>query len=166
MPREITRCAPTPALPGPARPPQATSSGLEGVIACDTALSRVEGTRGRLTIAGRSVEALAGAAPFERVASDLWHLALGASPAETDTVPVVRRALGEARLRAFSRLGSLGAALDRDDAMAALRAAVAGLDARAPGTERSTAASAPPWTPISSPWRITDSTHRPLRPAS
>ena len=48
------------------------SNGLENVIAADTALSRVDGERGRLIIRGRLVEDLAGAVPFEGTCRLLW----------------------------------------------------------------------------------------------
>jgi citrate synthase len=43
----------------------ASSSGLEGVVAADTAISDVDGERGRLIIAGKDVEVLAQHATFE-----------------------------------------------------------------------------------------------------
>ncbi len=148
MPEATPADACSPSIAGPRSdasdagdaPKPERSTGLEGVVACDTALSRVEGTLGRLTVAGRLIEELVGTIGFERVVSDLWHLALGAEGRAADGTEEVRLALGEARVRAFARLSDLRAALDRDDAMSALRAAVAQLDARAPRTTRSIAA--------------------------
>ncbi len=50
--------------------------GLEGVVAAQTRLSRVDGAAGELVIAGYPVEALAGQASFEEVAYLLWQGAL------------------------------------------------------------------------------------------
>ena len=43
------------------------ASGLEGVVVADTALSEVDGERGRLVIAGHDVEAIAGQRSFEEL---------------------------------------------------------------------------------------------------
>jgi citrate synthase len=91
--------------------------GLENVIAAETALSDVDGARGRLVIAGDDVETLAMTSTFEDVAARLWTAA-GLPPAA---------GLGAARARAFARLPGLGDALDAKDGMDALRAAVAHL---------------------------------------
>ena len=48
-------------------------AGLEGVVAVETRLSRVEGEAGELTIAGFPVEELAGRASFEEVVYLLWN---------------------------------------------------------------------------------------------
>ena len=87
--------------------------GLEGVLVARTRLSRVDGEAGELVIAGCRVEDLAGALPFEAVCARLWGK------------PAVD--LGPMRVRAFSRLASLGGALDVPESMDALRAAVAHL---------------------------------------
>ncbi len=92
-----------------------SASGLEDVVAAVTRLSDVDGERGRLVIAGRPVEELAGTVPFEEVAGML----LGR--------PVSARALGDAREAAFEQLADLGDALTLPDAMDALRAATAHL---------------------------------------
>ena len=97
----------------------AAASGLEGVVVAETRLSEVDGEQGRLVIAGRDVEALAGAATFEEAAALLWRLEPGAA----------RRAIAEGRALAFERIGQLGDALDRADGMDALRAATAHLAA-------------------------------------
>ncbi|MCB9563340.1 MAG: citrate synthase [Kofleriaceae bacterium] len=70
----------------------ATAAGLEGVIAADTALSDVDGARGRLIIAGRDVETLAATAGFEDGLAALWRAA-GLPAAD------VGAALGAARSR-------------------------------------------------------------------
>jgi citrate synthase len=48
-------------------------SGLEGVVAATTRLSRVDGQEGRLTLAGYAVEEIAPRARFEEMAHLLWH---------------------------------------------------------------------------------------------
>ena len=50
--------------------------GLQGVVAAETRLSKVDGERGELTIAGLPVEELAPRARFEEVVYLLWHDAL------------------------------------------------------------------------------------------
>jgi len=99
------------------------SSGLEDVIAATTRLSDVDGEQGRLVLAGKPVEDLAGRATFEEVVHLLFHGRLP-SPAER---AAVQDALGEARDAAFDRLADLGDALALPDAMDALRAAVSHL---------------------------------------
>jgi citrate synthase len=91
----------------------ATASGLEGVVVADTELSDVDGAAGRLVIAGRDVESLAGAATFEDVFSRLVYAGKRAV------------SLGEARRRAWQLLPSLGDALRASDGMDALRASIA-----------------------------------------
>lgn len=93
------------------------ASGLEGIVVADTALSDVDGERGRLIIAGADVEDLAGRAPFEEVVGRLWR-----RPADE-----IAARLGEGRRRAFERLARLGDALAAEDGMDALRGAVAQL---------------------------------------
>ncbi|MDP3155576.1 MAG: citrate synthase [Archangium sp.] len=92
---------------------EAKASGLEGVVAAQTALSHVDGERGELIIAGAQVEKLAGSQRFEQVCATLWR------------VPEVD--LGPARVWAAGRLSSLGQALEHANGMDALRAAVAQL---------------------------------------
>ncbi len=87
-----------------------TASGLEGVVAAQTALSHVDGEKGELIIAGSRLEAFAGKVPFEQACARLWN------------EPKVE--LGEARAWAAKLLPKLGAAFDRDDGMDALRAAI------------------------------------------
>src|SRR5690349_21379178 len=92
--------------------------GLENVIAAETALSDVDGERGRLVIAGHDVEELAPRASFEEVAQLLWSTAGLTPPGD------LRAALGAARATAFERLPRLGDALATADGMDALRGAV------------------------------------------
>jgi citrate synthase len=104
-------------------------SGLEGVAVAETALSHVDGARGRLIIAGHDVEELAVTARFEDVAAALW-----ARDDSGPTAAEIAAALGAGRVAAFARLPSLGDALEAPDAMDALRAAVAHLsEQREPG---------------------------------
>jgi len=100
--------------------PEIYAPGLEGILAAETALSDVDGAKGRLIIAGHDVEQLAPRASFEEVASMLWR-AGGLHGAPSD----LRGALGAARATASARLPELSAA----DGMDALRAAVAQLTA-------------------------------------
>jgi citrate synthase len=93
-----------------------SASGLEDVVAAVTRLSDVDGEHGRLVIAGKRVEELAGEATFEEAAGRL----LGR--------PLSSRDLGEAREAAFEQIAALGDALDLPDAMDALRAATAHLE--------------------------------------
>jgi citrate synthase len=87
--------------------------GLEGIVVAETALSHVDGERGELIIAGTRVDELSGTRRHEEVCATLWNVA------QVD--------LGPARVEAFARLASLGAALELTDGMDALRAAVAQL---------------------------------------
>lgn len=98
-------------------------NGLEGVVVADTALSDVDGQRGRLVVRGHDVEALAGRLDFESMCALLWQ---GRLPAAAERAQLQAR-LGAARWRAHQRLGQLGDALAADDAMEALRAALAHL---------------------------------------
>jgi citrate synthase len=103
---------------------------LEGVVVAETALSLVDGARGRLLVRGFDVEALARDAAFE----DAYALLLdGALPA-SDVRARVTAALGAARAEAFARLPRLGDALEAEHAMDALRGALAHL--REAGTRR------------------------------
>ena len=127
------------------------AGGLEGVVVADTRLSEVDGERGRLIVAGRDVEHLAGEVSFEEAAALLW----GGDAAE------VRAALGEGRAMAFERLGRLGDALERADGMDALRASTAHLAADDFGTPaRITGAVAT----FAAAWARTRAGGRPLPP--
>lgn len=99
------------------------ASGLEDVEAATTRLSDVDGERGRLIIADRPVEELAGEATFEEATFLLFH-GREATEAEAEAV---RRDLGAARESAFGMLDDVGDALAMDDPMDALRAATAHL---------------------------------------
>lgn len=96
------------------------ASGLEGLEVARTALSDVDGARGRLIVAGHDIEELAAQRGFEEVCGLLWEGRLPGEPARAE----LRRALGQARFQAFAELRRLGSALEAPDAMDALRAAV------------------------------------------
>lgn len=95
------------------RPPW--KPGLQGVVAARTRLSRVDGERGELLIAGLPVAELARGS-FEAAAAAL----AGGTEAQW------RRRLGDARVAAADALPGL-AGLDQPDAMAALQAGLAQL---------------------------------------
>src|SRR5262249_11204851 len=96
---------------------KASGGGLEGVVVAETRLSDVDGERGRLVVAGRDVERLAGALSFEETAALLWEV----DPA------AARTGIAEGRARAFEYLGRIGDALEHADGMDALRASAAHL---------------------------------------
>ena len=99
-------------------------TGLEGVVVADTALSEVDGERGRLVIAGHDVERLAGTRSFEALCRELW----AAVPGATSEL-LLREALGRERVWAFGQIEGLGRALHAADGMDALRGALAQLPA-------------------------------------
>jgi citrate synthase len=117
---------------------EAKSSGLDGVVVADTAISDVDGERGRLVIAGSDVEQLAAACDFETAAAKVLA-AGGLTSALEGTDPKtsvdvrngtdMRSALARARGAAWEVLPRIGDALDAPDAMDALRAALAHLHA-------------------------------------
>src|SRR5262249_50700099 len=98
------------------------TSGLDGVIVAETALSDVDGEKGHLVIGGYEVEELAGKITWEKMAYLLWSGRLP-SPAE---LAATRAQLGRARTRAFEIVRPQWAeALRLPSAMSALRALVA-----------------------------------------
>jgi citrate synthase len=107
-------------------------NGLEGVVVAETQLSDVDGERGRLIVRGHDIEALALArgVDFESVLALLWRGELPTRQAHA----TLRAELGNARLAAHALLPGLGNALQTDDAMDALRAALAHLQATGPDT--------------------------------
>ena len=94
-------------------------SGLENVIAAETALSDVKGDIGELIIKGWYVEKLAASMAFEDVAHLLWQSAFNSLP----SVPDLGTRLGEARIRAFENLPNK---LADDDVIQYLRLGWAG----------------------------------------
>jgi citrate synthase len=97
----------------------ATSSGLDGVVFAETAISHVDGENGRLVIGGLDVEQLATTESFEQATGRV--LAAGG---ETERLAI---ALGDVRRAAWEMLPRLGDALGAADAMDALRASLAHL---------------------------------------
>lgn len=116
--------------------PQA--SGLDGIIVAETALSDVDGERGKLTIRGYPVEELVERATFEDVCGLMWS-GTWPSPDERERI---RGSLAEARAHAFAMLPTIGGALDSPDGMEALRTAVGHLRAGDPIADRSRLAGA------------------------
>ena len=96
-----------------------TNPGLEGLVVADTAISEVDGERGRLVIAGLDVEQLAATHTFERAAERILGF-------DVDT--------GDGRAAAWELLPRLGDALEHADGMDALRTGLAHL--RATGDDR------------------------------
>jgi citrate synthase len=98
------------------------SDGLEDVVAAETVLSEVDGRAGRLVIRGRSLDELAGRAPFEDVVRLLWDGFFEDLPHD------LRPALGAARAEVFGEVAALDSGLlDRTpiEAMRALTARLA-----------------------------------------
>ena len=101
-----------------------THDGLEGIAVAQTELSHVDGDAGKLILRGHDVERLAQAATVEDVCHLLWH---GKLPGAQEKRRMHAR-LYAGRERAFALLPLLGDALDKKNAMDALRAALAHLD--------------------------------------
>jgi len=95
-------------------------SGLEGVVAAQTAISGVDGQAGELTIAGFSVEELAPHATFEEIVYLLWHDTLP----NAEQLETLRSSLSARRALPAITLELLETAADRRvPAMDALRMA-------------------------------------------
>jgi citrate synthase len=103
--------------------------GLDGILACATSLSDVDGERGRLVIRGHDIERLGPAVSFEDAFVLLRDAALPGPAGRAELVA----ALGAARARAFARLDP--PVLAFADVMDALRAAVAQLAASGDGPD-------------------------------
>lgn len=97
--------------------------GLDGVPAAETALSRVDGAKGELIIAGSRIDDLALHVSFEGLTARLWSAASGTSVTGAE----VRAQLGEARARAFRRLPAILPATEGLPIVDGFRAAVAAL---------------------------------------
>jgi citrate synthase len=106
---------------------KAPPGSLDVGVVTDTALSDVDGERGRLTIRGYALEDLAGRVSFEDVTALLWN---GALP-DDGAREAVRAALASGRIEAHDRIPTLGNALELPDAMDGLRASVSHLSIRA-----------------------------------
>src|SRR5436853_6630643 len=72
-----------------------SKGGLEGIIAATTALSKVEGTAGRLIYRGYNIHDLAQTSTFEEVAYLLWF---GHLPNQTELVDLKVQLLAERTL--------------------------------------------------------------------
>jgi citrate synthase len=99
--------------------------GLEGIVAATTALSKVEGTAGRLIYRGYNIHDLAGKASFEEIAYLLWY---GKLPTKMELVDLKvqmleERTLPTAVLQVLNYLPSTAAPMD------ALRTAVSAFGA-------------------------------------
>jgi citrate synthase len=92
-------------------------SGLEGIIAAETALSDVDGEAGRLIIRGRTVEELVARFRHEDVLALLWE-SLFPEPAVTVRLD---EALGSARQRVFALLRTSDAQIGELQPVDALR---------------------------------------------
>ena len=101
--------------------PAPTASGLDNVIAAETALSDVDGEAGQLLIHGHRVEDLVARATFEDVCGLMWDGGLPAPEARAG----IRTALARAREGAFRLLPESARALAARDPMESLRAAIA-----------------------------------------
>lgn len=97
------------------------NTGLEGVVVAETQLSMVDGSQGRLLIAGAEVADLSGTVGFDEVFARLQRAA--------GQVP---NRLGPARARAFGVLPRCTEAFAGSDGMDALRAALALCDQQDP----------------------------------
>ena len=80
----------------------AASSGLEGIVAADTALSRVDGEAGRLIIAGQDLPDLVASSTFEGTTAKLWQTA-----GRSETADDVKEQIGRARVEAFKQVPTL-----------------------------------------------------------
>jgi citrate synthase len=107
-------------------PPHPTySPGLEGIIAAETRLSRVDGQRGELVIAGFPLAEIANKASFEELVYALWHDAL---PTATQLITFTQ-ALAQQRYLPPATLALLQAAAEyKANPMDALRMAAASLN--------------------------------------
>lgn len=114
----------------------ASASGLDGVMVAATLLSEVDGERGRLRIAGHDVEQWATSTSFEEAAATLLSAGAGRTGGDVAAAEVAsfRQRLGAARAAAWELLPRIGDALDAADGMEALRAGLAHLRARGPGS--------------------------------
>src|SRR5204863_8437022 len=92
------------------------ASGLDGIVVADTALSDVDGERGKLIIRGYPVEDLVARATFEDVCGLMW----GGSWPSRDEHDTIATLLADARASAFAMLTDIGTALDSPDSMEAL----------------------------------------------
>ena len=100
--------------------------GLEGIVAATTALSKVEGTAGRLIYRGYNIHDLAGKASFEEIAYLLWY---GKLPTKMELVDLKVQMLEERTLPTGSFAGSELTYLQRQRLWMLLRTAVSAFGA-------------------------------------
>ncbi len=103
------------------KPLKATASGLDSVVAAETALSHVDGEAGRLIVAGHDIGALAASHDYEGALALLWRAA-GRAP---ETAGNIRAALGRAKFDAFGHVPALLAASEGLTVVEGLRAGLA-----------------------------------------
>lgn len=115
---------PKQADPGVTMPAAPYAPGLAGVVVTRTRLSRVDGERGELVIAGYRVEDLACGHGFEDVCHLLWH---GALP-DARTLETLRGAMGRARFAIHAALHDTRF-VPLTDPMDSLRYAISRLEA-------------------------------------
>ncbi len=101
----------------------AGNAGLDGVVVADTALSEVDGERGRLLIRGHDVDRLGAEHGFEAICGLLWD---GTLP-DACGLAALRHGLGAARVHAFEERWRFAGALEATHPMDALRGALAAL---------------------------------------
>ncbi|HEX2911432.1 MAG TPA: citrate synthase [Chloroflexia bacterium] len=106
----------------------AAKGGLEGIVAATTALSKVEGSQGRLIYRGYNIHDLAQNVSFEEVAFLLWH---GRLPVRTELEELLS-AMEAERSLPVSVLEVLKALPASTDPMDALRTAVSAWGAALP----------------------------------
>lgn len=111
--------------------------GLEGVIAAETKLSRVDGQKGELIIGGYPLETMAGEALFEEVVYLLWH---GHRPDE-DQLDAFTQDLASRRTLPQATVNLLQAvATEKKPMMDALRIGAGTVDLDQPKTDHMTSA--------------------------
>jgi citrate synthase len=81
--------------------------GLEGVVAAETRLSRVDGQAGRLIVRGHEIESLAGRLSFEAMAALLWQDLAPAPDNQPTGADAIAAALGRARVQVAERLPAI-----------------------------------------------------------
>jgi citrate synthase len=118
-------------LATPVHPP-VSAVGLDGVVAAESRLSRVDGLAGTLLIAGAPVETLAGRLPVEALFARLFALAEGRA---VTAVPELSARLGAEREAAWARLGPHQALLCGADGIAVVRALLPLMLPEEPGPE-------------------------------
>lgn len=100
---------------------KAVASGLDGIVAAETALSHVDGQAGRLVIAGLDVERLAATHDYEGALARLW----GAAGRYEEKADDIRAGLGRARVDAYAHVPALLAATQGLTLVEGLRAGLA-----------------------------------------